>query len=88
MPDRDKWASKQVGNLVARGTNPLDAAAAVKRFLAKLPYGADPDSYVAPAASLEENLASPAVTADLRAAWFGDENVPARFKRILDSGSE
>lgn len=81
----EKWQNSQVRALVAIGVNPLDAQSAVKRFLAKLPYGADPATFVAPAYTLAEDLISKSVADDLRVAWYGSENVEPRFKRLLDA---
>lgn len=81
----EKWRTKQINAAINIGLHPLDAANAVARFLAKLPYGADPNTYVPPAHTLDQDLTSAEVQADLRASWYGDEHVPARFKRLLDA---
>lgn len=86
MPtDLDKWRTKQVNAAVARGLNVLDAQNAVDTFLALLPSGADPDTYIVPSYQLEQQLPSVAILADARAAWYGDEDIQPRFKRILDA---
>lgn len=85
-PDElDKWSNAQIHAAVARGINPLDAQNAVKRFLAKLPVGADPNTYVPADYFASEDLTSAAVLADVRAHWYGDERVAARYKRLLDA---
>ena len=81
----EQWKNAQVSALIARGVNPLDAHNAVDRFVTTLPPNADRDSYVAPPATLEQDLRSQAVEDDLRAFWYGDEQVPKRFKRLLDA---
>lgn len=86
-PDElERWKTKQINAAIAIGINPLDAANAVKRFLDKLPYGADPNTYIPPAYTLEQDLTSAEVKNDLRAEWY--ERAPRRFKRLLDAGSE
>lgn len=93
MPDRlrvvdhhAKWLDRQVRAAVAIGINVLDAQAAAKAFLALLPPGADPDTYIVPPHAMEQDLTSPEILADARVAWYADENIPAAFKRILDAG--
>jgi hypothetical protein len=80
----DKWASKQIDAAVARGVNPIDAAAAVKRFLAKLPPGADPDHYV-PHDGGEADVTRKEAIDDARADWYG--KVEPRVARLLDARS-
>jgi hypothetical protein len=84
----ERWRTKQIHAAISRGVNPIDAQNAVTRFLAKLPAGADPNTYVAPAFLLEEDLSSKAVAADVRAHWYGGKRVPSRFKRLLDAASK
>lgn len=78
----ERWQSRQIDAIVARGINPLDAAAAVKRFLAKLPPGADPDSYV-PQDYAGVDVSSKEVIDDARANWYG--KVDAKHVRLLDA---
>lgn len=78
----ERWQSRQIDAIVARGINPLDAAAAVKRFLAKLPPGADPDSYV-PQDYANVDVSSKEVIDDARANWYG--KVDPRVARLLDA---
>lgn len=86
MPtDLDRWASRQINAAIRYGVHPLDAARAVREFLRLLPLGADPDTYIVPAARLEQDLTSAEVLADVRAAWYGSENVEPKYKRLLDS---
>lgn len=85
-PDElEKWKMQQINAAVKWGVNAIDATNAVSRFLAKLPYDADPNTYIAPAHTLEQDLSSAEVQMDMRASWYGDEHVPPRFKRILDA---
>lgn len=86
MPDLDKWATKQVQAAVSRGVHPLDAQKAVRAFLALLPAGADPDTYIVPAMRLEQDVSSPQVADDLRAVWY--ERTEPRYARLLDARSE
>lgn len=86
MPtDLERWKTKQIAAAVSLGVNPLDAAKAVNEFLAMLPTGADPDTYIVPARALEQELASERVLDDLRADWYG--KVDGRYARLLDAGS-
>lgn len=80
----ERWQTKQVTALTDSGVNPLDAYNQVTRFLAKLPVGADPNTYV-PRDMPYEDLMRDAVLNDLRSWWYGNEDVPARFKRLLDA---
>jgi hypothetical protein len=84
-PDElEKWANKQIGAAVARGINPLDAAAAVKRFLSKLPPGADPDHYIPNDSDRAASEAiSKAAVDDSRADWYG--KAEPRNARLLDA---
>lgn len=85
MADYSKWANRQIAVAIELGVNPLDATRAVNEFLAMLPPGADPDTYIVPARALEQPLPTEQILADLRADWYGDEAIPARFKRLLDA---
>lgn len=79
----ERWKSRQIQAAIERGIHPLDAARSLEEFLATLPVGADPETYVRPARELEQVLPTGAVLADARAAWFSD--VDARYARILDA---
>lgn len=79
----EKWASKQIAAAVAIGVNPLDAANSTRAFLALLPAGTDPDTYVPPAYALQQDVTSPAVLADARADWYS--KVEPRYARLLDA---
>jgi hypothetical protein len=81
----ERWASRQIAALIDAGTNAIDAHNQVTRFLAKLPVGADPSTYVSRDTVSSEDLTSKAVLNDLRSAWYGSDSVEARFKRILDA---
>jgi hypothetical protein len=81
----ERWKSRQIAALVACGINPIDAHNQVTRFLAKVPPGADPNTYVPRDVPGGEELTGKTAMSDLRAAWYGDEDVPARFKRLLDA---
>lgn len=79
----EKWASKQIAAAVALGVNVLDAQAAVSAFLATLPFGADPDTYIAPSQRLEQELTSGRVLDDARADWYAKSD--PRYARLLDA---
>lgn len=80
-----RWQTKQIEALIAIGINPLDAHSVVTRFVAKLPPGADPDHYVPYDGGAGVDVSSKEVLADVRAWWYGNENVDARYKRLLDA---
>ena len=80
----EKWANRQIAAAVERGVHPLDAARAMREFLATLPADADPNTYVRPVFTLDENLASESAIEDSRTAWYGE--VDARYARLLDAG--
>lgn len=82
----EKWLTQQVNAAIAIGINPLDAQRAVKAFLALLPPGADPNTYVVPGAQLEQDITSEAIRMDALAAWVGRDDVPAQYKLILSAG--
>lgn len=86
MADRDKWASQQIAKAVELGVNPIDAANAMRDYLAKLPPGAELGSLLT-VDMLEQDITSEAIEADARAVWYGSEDVPATYKRLLDAGS-
>lgn len=86
MPDLDKWATRQIAAAVSRGVHPLDAQKAAREFLALLPAGADPDTYIVPAYQLQQDVSSPQVADDLRAAWY--ERTEPRYARLLDARGE
>lgn len=83
--EMERWKTKQIQAAIDRGVNPLDAISGMKDFIASVPLGVDPRGYVRPASSLEQDLTSKAIADDLRSAWYGNEDVPPRFKRLLDS---
>lgn len=83
----ERWKTKQIQAAISRGVNPIDATRAMADFLASVPPGVSPIGYIRPAESLNQDLTGKAVADDLRAAWYGDENVPPRFKRLLDAKS-
>lgn len=87
MGDLAKWSQAQVRAAVARGVNPIDAQAAVKAFVAALPPGGDPDTYVLPDWQLSQDLTQPQYRADANGAWYGEE-AGGRFAALLDAGED
>jgi hypothetical protein len=81
----DKWAERQVRVMVDCGVSLANAQAAVAFALRRLPQNADPETYVLPAALLEQNVADPALVQDARADFYQQDHVPATYKRILDA---
>lgn len=82
----EKWQTQQIAALVELGVNPVDAEASVDFVLRHLPAGADPATYILPDTALIDELTTREVVADARVAFYTDEDVPARYKRILDAG--
>lgn len=90
MPtDRVRWAERQIEALIEMGDDPQDAEKFVAAVLARVPEGEDPDTYLPrdifaarDAAVTEEDVA------DARADWYASDDVPARFKRLLDAKEE
>lgn len=81
----EKWKSAQIAAAVALGINPLDAASAMRSFLAMLPQGADPATYIVPSERLEQDIMSDAIVQDSRSEWYGAERIPSTYKRLLDA---
>ena len=84
--DLEKWKNRQIQAAIERGVYPIDAARAMDDFIAALPQGADPATYILPGYALEQNLTSDAIIQDARNAWYGD--VDPRYARLLDAGLE
>ena len=82
-----KWADGQVQALIDCGVDPLDAENTVKRVLAKLPEGVDPDTWIPPADNGEVEITEADVE-DARANWYASDAVPAKYKRLLDAVEE
>jgi hypothetical protein len=86
MPLDRRHLLKQVATLTRLGVNPMDIERTSSWVEAHLPIGADADTWVPTEADLADNgIVSDAATLDARNAWYGDKNVPRRFKRILDA---
>lgn len=84
-PDElEKWKNRQIAALIRYGQNPIDAANQVERALAKMPPGADPNTYV-PRDVPNEDLSGKAVLDDMRAAWY--QRAEPRDARLLDARS-
>ena len=83
--DHSRWANAQVAALVELGTNPVDAQASVDWVLRHLPAHADPATYVFPEHVLVDELTTREVIADARIAFYASDDIPSRYKRILDA---
>lgn len=83
MPDHSRWMNQQIAAAVAIGINPLDAMSAAKAFLALLPAGADPNTYIVPAERLEQDITSEANQQDAMVAWVARDDIPTRYKLLL-----
>lgn len=86
MPDHSKFLNAQVAAAVAIGINPLDAMSAAKAFLALLPPGADPNTYIVPAYALEQDITSEAIRQDAMASFVARPDISSQFKLILAAG--
>lgn len=88
MSNLERWKSQQIQAAIERGVNPIDAVKAMDAFIASLPPNAvgEAATYIVPAYALEQTLASEAMIADARGAWYGD--VEPRVARLLDAGGE
>lgn len=82
----EKWLTQQVNAAVGIGINPLDAQTAAKAFLALLPPGADPYTYVVPAYALEQDITSEAIRQDALVSFVAREDVSSQWKLILAAG--
>lgn len=85
MTTHERWAKAQFAVLVELGVNPIDAQASIDWVLAHLPFGADPDTYVFPEHVLVDELTTREVIADARIAFYASDDVPTKYKRILDA---
>lgn len=84
MTDLAKWQQAQVRAAVARGVNPIDATAAAKAFVAALPPGADPETYVLPDWMLTQDLTQSEYQVDANAFWYSNE-AGGRYAALLDA---
>ena len=86
MTDRDRWAEDQIADLIQSGVDPLDAEKVVATALAEIPMGEDPVIYAqTPMAAAREAEITAEDIADARADWYASDDVPQRYKRLLDA---
>ena len=86
MTDRNRWAETQIADLIEGGADPLDAEKIVGAALAAIPMGEDPATYVqTPMAAARDGEITAEDIADARADWYASDEVPQRYKRILDA---
>lgn len=83
----ERWANQQIAALVELGVNPVDAQASVDFVVRHLPVGADPATYVLPDTALLDELTTREVIADARVAWYQNDEIASKYKRILDAGA-
>lgn len=89
LTDRQRWAERQIEALIEMGDDPQDAEKFVAAVLARAPEGADLDAYVpSPLLATRDAAITDGDVADARADWYASEDVPARFKRLLDAREE
>jgi hypothetical protein len=81
-----KEVEREMAALIEAGVNPLDADAALTWALALLPAGVALADWVPSPETMQISAeVTRASIADARAAWYADDAVPARFKRLLDA---
>jgi len=86
MTDREHWAEEQIAALIESGEDPLDAEKVVAAALAAIPMGEDPAIYVqTPMAAARDAEITDEDVADARADWYASDDVPQRYKRLLDA---
>jgi hypothetical protein len=74
---------KQSAALLRLGVSALDIDRTARWVDKNLPVGADPDTWIPSAASLNDDIVSEAALTDAREAWA--KRAPRRFRRILDA---
>lgn len=84
----ERWANKQTEALINIGTNAIDAHRVVREFLAMLPAGADPDTWIPSAYQLEQDVSDKKYADDAIAAWIARDDVANRDKLIIVARSE
>jgi hypothetical protein len=80
----EKWADLQIAALLEIGVDATDAQRSVKWTLDNLPTGEDPNTWI-PDGHDNTDVSSSAIIHDARVAWYANDAVPARFKRLLDA---
>lgn len=80
----NNWQETQIQALIAAGVDAADAQASVAFVEHCLYPGVDPATYLPEALMLAVGLTQDFVQ-DARIAWFASDDVPAKFKRILDA---
>jgi len=83
--DTHKWIDKQTKALIDAGVNPVDAARSAKWAIDTMPAGSDPDTWIPTVLDIAENPDDETVLHDTRVAWYADDSIPAKFKRLLDA---
>tara|TARA_R110000868_G_scaffold117128_1_gene311388 strand:+ start:1462 stop:1764 length:303 start_codon:yes stop_codon:yes gene_type:complete len=78
------FAERNIAGLVNAGVDVSVAQATVKRILDWTPAGEDPATYRPPHYGQPVTVGPEDVT-EARAAWYSDDSIPAKYKRILDA---
>ena len=78
------FAERNIAALVNAGVDLAVAQATIKRILDWTPEGEDPATYRPPHYGQPVTV-GPEDVAEARAAWYANDAVPPRFKRILDA---
>lgn len=83
-----KWADGQVATLIELGVDLADAQRSVKWVLDNMPGDADPNTWIPTAEQLYQDPSTAESIQDARTAWYASDAVPAKYKRLLDAGTE
>lgn len=85
MSQSRQFILKQTATLLKLGVNPIDVERTIKWVDAHLPEGANPATWIPSAQDLNDGYVSEAAVLDARTAFYMDEDIPERFRRILDA---
>lgn len=83
-PHQD-WSEQQIAALIETGVDPVDAQATINRILAALPEGGNPSTWIAP---VPDSTVTQSDVDDARADWYAKDEIPSRFKRLLDAAED
>jgi len=82
--NRAEWAEQRIRFWVEQGDDLQDAQTWIRDVLARIPPGADPQTYVIPADAWEDEAGiTDGDIADARAEWLA--LAPNEWKRLLDA---
>lgn len=82
------WYDKQRDTLLELGYDLADVLKRLDWILDNLPSGEDPATYIFPAHALWQEPSDSEQVQDSRVAWLADDQIPNKFKLILDAKME